>query len=151
VTFLGYCSDLRPFLDAVDIFTLTSRYESFGYVTCEAMAMGKPVVATNVTGSNELVLPGVTGYLVDVADPQSLALALGDLAADWRLRRRMGEAGRARAREHYDLRRMIRDVERVYRELFWSGQEVYSDRTTVSARPLGPRTVVTQSVETTQY
>ena len=50
VTFLGYCPDLRPFLDALDIFALTSRYESFGYVSCGAMAMGKPVVATNVSG-----------------------------------------------------------------------------------------------------
>jgi glycosyltransferase involved in cell wall biosynthesis len=117
VTFLGYCPDLRPFLDAIDVFALTSRYESFGYVTCEAMAMGKPVVATNVSGSKELVLPGATGYLVEVADAQGLALALEDLAADWNLRRRMGEAGRARASEHYDLRRMIQDVEQVYREL----------------------------------
>jgi len=118
VTFLGYCPDLRPFLDALDIFVLTSRYESFGYVTCEAMAMGKPVVATNVSGSNELVVHGVTGYLVDVADAQGLAGAFDNLAADWKLRRRMGEAGRARARKHYDLRRMIQDVEQIYRELF---------------------------------
>jgi glycosyltransferase involved in cell wall biosynthesis len=130
VTFLGYRPDLRPFLDAVDIFALTSRYESFGYVTCEAMAMGKPVVATNVSGSNELVLPGETGYLVDVADSQRLATALEELAVDCKLRRRLGEAGRARAWEHYDLRRMIRDVEQIYRELFWAGHEVGGDRRT---------------------
>ena len=116
VTFLGYCPDLRPFLDAVDIFGLTSRFESFGYVTCEAMAMGKPVVATNVAGSNELVLPGVTGYLVDASDVQGFAVALHELAADWELRHRMGEAGRARAREYYDLQRMVRAIEQLYRD-----------------------------------
>jgi glycosyltransferase involved in cell wall biosynthesis len=124
VTFLGYCPDLRPFLEAIDIFVLTSRYESFGYVTCEAMAMGKPVVATNVSGSKDLVQHGVTGYLVDVADAQGFSVAIHDLAADRELRRRMGEAGRARARKHYDLQRMIRDVELVYRELFWGEHEV---------------------------
>jgi glycosyltransferase involved in cell wall biosynthesis len=127
VTFLGYCPDLRPFLDALDIFALTSRYESFGYVTCEAMAMGKPVVATNVSGSNELVLHGETGYLVDVADAHGLAAAFVDLAADGKLRRRMGEAGRARAWKHYDLRRMIRDVEQVYRELLGAGHAARGD------------------------
>jgi glycosyltransferase involved in cell wall biosynthesis len=136
VTFLGYCPDLRPFLDAIDIFALTSRYESFGYVTCEAMAMGKPVVATNVSGSNELVLPGVTGYLVDVADAQGLAAAIEDLAVDCKLRRRMGEAGRARAWEHYDLRRMIRDVEQVYRELFRAGHKVGGDPRTAGIAAL---------------
>jgi len=124
VTFLGYCPDLRPFLDALDIFALSSRYESFGYVTCEAMAMGKPVVATNVSGSNELILHGETGYLVDIADVQGLAKAFHHLAGDRALCRRMGEAGRARARKHYDLRRMIRDVEQFYRELFWGFREI---------------------------
>ena len=136
VTFLGYCPDLRPFLDALDIFALTSRYESFGYVTCEAMAMGKPVVATNVAGSNELVQHGVTGYLADVADAQGLAAAFMGLAADGKLRHRMGEAGRARAWKHYDLRRMIRDVEEVYRELLRAGRETGGDRRTVGIAAL---------------
>ena len=118
VTFLGYSQDLRPFLEAVDIFALTSRFESFGYVTCEAMAMRKPVVATNVAGSNELVIPQVTGYLVNVADPDGIAAALSKLAADGELRRRMGEAGFMRAAEHYDLPRTIRGLEQLYQELF---------------------------------
>jgi glycosyltransferase involved in cell wall biosynthesis len=118
VTFLGYSEDLRPFLEALDVFALTSRFESFGYVTCEAMAMRKPVVATNVAGSNELVIPQVTGYLVNVADPDGVAAALFELATDGGLRRRMGEAGFMRAAEHYDLPRTIRGLEQVYQELF---------------------------------
>jgi glycosyltransferase involved in cell wall biosynthesis len=118
VTFLGNFPDLRGFLDAVDIFALTSRYESFGYVTCEAMAMRKPVVATNVSGSNELVLDGVTGYLVEVADAVGIAAAIHRLVTNGELRRRLGEAGHARAWRLYDLKRMIRDVEQVYRDLF---------------------------------
>jgi glycosyltransferase involved in cell wall biosynthesis len=124
VTLLGYCSDVRPFLDAIDIFCLASRYESFGYVTCEAMAMGKPVVATNVSGSNELVQHGETGYLVKVGDTQGLAVALQRLAFDGELRRRMGGAGRERAQKYYDLRRMVREIEQVYRELLYQAHEV---------------------------
>jgi glycosyltransferase involved in cell wall biosynthesis len=130
VTFLGNCLDLRSFLDAVDIFALTSRYESFGYVTCEAMAMRKPVVATNVSGSNELVVNGMTGLLVDVADPEAFAAAIQRLAADHELRRSMGTAGQVRARKLYDLKRMVRDIEQVYRDLFF-GLAVRPDNTAV--------------------
>jgi hypothetical protein len=58
------------------------------------------------------------------------------LAADGKLRHRMGEAGRARAWKHYDLRRMIRDVEEVYRELLRAGRETGGDRRTVGIAAL---------------
>jgi glycosyltransferase involved in cell wall biosynthesis len=127
VTFLGYFPDLRPFLDALDIFALVSRYESFGYVTCEAMAMHKPVVATKVSGSSELVVHGETGYLVDIADSHAIAAAFEELAADWNLRRRMGDAGCARARKHYGLARMSQGIEQVYRDLLSAPREVRGD------------------------
>lgn len=117
VRFGGQCADLRPFLASLDIFALTSRYESFGYVTCEAMAAGKPVVATNVSGSRELVVDGFTGFLVEPGDSASAAAALQRLAEDSLLRRAMGLAGRQRAREQYDVTRMVRQVEGLYREL----------------------------------
>jgi glycosyltransferase involved in cell wall biosynthesis len=117
IRFTGYYPDLRPFLAALDVFALTSRYESFGYVTCEAMAMGKPVVATDVAGSNELVRDGETGFLVPSGGVAECAAALGKLAGDAFLRRAMGQAAQQRAREHYDVRRMVRQVEDVYRKL----------------------------------
>ena len=104
VRFAGQCSDLRPFLAALDIFALTSRYESFGYVTCEAMAMGKPIVATNVSGSRELVADGLTGFLVEPGDAAGAAAALQRLAQDTLLRRSMGRAARKRAREQFERR-----------------------------------------------
>jgi glycosyltransferase involved in cell wall biosynthesis len=124
--FAGYCRDVRPFLAALDIFALTSRYESFGYVTCEAMAMGKPVVATNVAGSNELVEDGKTGYLVAPGDVAGCAAALRRLAVDPSLRHTLGEAGYWRARDHYDVGRMVRQVEDLYRKLLeesWHRQQ----------------------------
>ncbi len=136
VTFLGYCADLRPFLEALDIFALTSRFESFGYVTCEAMAMCKPVVATNVSGSKELVVPGVTGYLVDVGDRDGFAKSFCELAGNADLRHRMGKGGGARAREHYDLPRTIRGLEQIYRELLSAPQASRVSRESAGVAPL---------------
>lgn len=117
VHFPGYCADLRPILAALDIFVLTSRYESFGYVTCEAMALGKPVVATHVAGSSELVVDGRTGYLAQPGDAEGFAARLLSLAGEASLRRSFGAAGRARVEEHYDLPRMVSDIEDLYRRL----------------------------------
>jgi glycosyltransferase involved in cell wall biosynthesis len=117
VRFVGYCSDVRPFLASLDIFALTSRYESFGYVTCEAMAMGLPVVATNVAGSNELVRHEATGYLVDVGDAEGCAQRLRTLIKNSFLRRAMAEAGRKRVSDYYGVDRMVRQVETLYQEL----------------------------------
>jgi glycosyltransferase involved in cell wall biosynthesis len=115
--FAGYRPDLRPFLASLDVFALTSRYESFGYVTCEAMALGKPVVATHVAGSRELVEDGSSGLLVPAGDAESCAAALRKLATDTSLRRVMGIAGLRRAREHFDVGRMVRQLEDLYRKL----------------------------------
>jgi glycosyltransferase involved in cell wall biosynthesis len=117
VRFAGYCPDLRPFLSSLDIFALTSRYESFGYVTCEAMAMGKPVIATDVAGSNELVLDGLTGFLVDAGDAAGCSAAFRLLAEDSLLRRAMGVTARKRARDQFQVGRMVHEIEDLYREL----------------------------------
>ncbi len=117
VRFAGYFADPRAFLASLDVFTLTSRYESFGYVTCEAMAMGKPVVATNVAGSKELVADADTGYLTLPGDAAMCSAALLELVRNRSLRRAMGEAARKRVREHYDVGRMVRQVEDLYRDL----------------------------------
>jgi glycosyltransferase involved in cell wall biosynthesis len=60
-------------MNAADVFVLPSLRESFGIVQVEAMACGKPVVATRNGGSEEIVKPGKTGLLCDAADPRGLA------------------------------------------------------------------------------
>jgi glycosyltransferase involved in cell wall biosynthesis len=114
VVFTGYRSDLPCILGSLDIFILTSAYESFSYVTCEAMALGKPVVATDVPGPRELVEAGKSGFLVGVKEPRALAAKLLTLIEDPALRRCMGAAGRRRAEQHFNLPRMIREVEELY-------------------------------------
>jgi glycosyltransferase involved in cell wall biosynthesis len=78
-----------------------SRREGFGVACLEAMAHGRPVVATRVGGLRDLVVDGETGLVVPPRDPEALRLALERLLADPSLRRRLGSAGRRRAQEGF--------------------------------------------------
>ena len=89
-------------LAAADIFVLPSHFEGLPMSVIEAMLTGLPVVASDIRGPREQVVPEVTGLLVPVADPRALASALRRLAEDATLRARMGAAGRVRAIERYD-------------------------------------------------
>lgn len=98
----GLRSDIPDLLAALDVFTLPSHREGMPITIIEAMMMALPVVATDIRGSREEVVPGQTGLLVPVKDPAALAVALLELIDDPMARKRMGEAGRARALRLYD-------------------------------------------------
>ena len=98
---LGYRRDVGEILAAADIFVLPSHFEGLPMSVIEAMLSGLPVVATDIEGPREQVVPEQTGVLVPVRDAAALAGALARLAADPDLRARMGAAGLARARAHY--------------------------------------------------
>ena len=84
-----------------DVFCAPSTgRESFGIVLLEAMASGKPVVATNIRGYSAVVRHGVDGLLVERKNPEALAIALVHVLADDGLRERFGQAGRRRAEDH---------------------------------------------------
>jgi glycosyltransferase involved in cell wall biosynthesis len=107
IRFLGYRADVPELLRAADIFVLPSHREGMPRSIIEAMLSGLPVVATDIRGSREEVVPGETGELVPVAAPDALAAALRTLAEDPRLRARMAAAGLARARALYDEKFII--------------------------------------------
>ncbi|MBI3506511.1 MAG: glycosyltransferase family 4 protein [Proteobacteria bacterium] len=107
VRFLGYRADVPDLLRAADIFTLPSHREGMPRSILEAMLAGLPVVATDIRGSREEVIDGLTGLLVPVRDPAALGTALAKLAADPALRAAMGKAGLERARELYDERKVV--------------------------------------------
>ncbi len=85
-----------------DMFVMPTTEEAFGIVYQEAAAAGVPAIGTDLNAVPEIVVHGETGLLVPVRDLHALAAALRRLIADPELRRRMGEAGRARAARLYD-------------------------------------------------
>jgi glycosyltransferase involved in cell wall biosynthesis len=103
VEVLGERNDVPELLAEADVFVLSSRSEGLPISILEAMAAGLPVVASDVGGVPEVVAEGETGLLVPPGDPQRLAEALGRLLGDPALRGRLGQAGRIRVAEHFDL------------------------------------------------
>jgi glycosyltransferase involved in cell wall biosynthesis len=109
--------ELPAFFAGIDVFAMPSHREGYGVAALEASASGKPVVATNVGGIPEVVRDGATGLLVPPHDPAALAAALGRLAADPALRRRMGEAGKQFACERHERREAVSAMIACYRRL----------------------------------
>ena len=99
VRFLGERDDVPDLLAATDVLMLPSWREAFGRIAIEALAIGVPVLATEVGGPAEIVREGVDGMLLPPREPRRWAAALAPLVNDGALRREMGERGRERARE----------------------------------------------------
>ena len=114
VELLGQQRDVAALLSGSDVFVLASRSEASPISILEAMAAGLPVVASAVGGISELVVHGQTGYLVPPGDAGALSQTLARLLADPRLRRRLGDAGRARAEASFDLPSFLQ----AHRELY---------------------------------
>jgi glycosyltransferase involved in cell wall biosynthesis len=115
--FLGYQDDVARFYAAFDALVLPSGNEGTPVSAIEALAGGRPVVATRVGGVPDVVRDGVDGFLVEPGDVEAIADRLARLAADPVARRRMGEAGRARVLPRYSVDRLLDDVDRLYRSL----------------------------------
>ncbi len=120
VTLLGYRSDIADLIAACDVFVLPSLFEGLPLSVLEAMAAGRPVIATAIGGTDEAITPGETGLLVPPADPAALAGAIRALLADRPLAARLARAGRARVEAEFSAARMVREVVQVYRELLGS-------------------------------
>ena len=115
VELLGSRDDVPDLLAACDVFALTSVTEATSMTILEAMRAGRPVVATDVGGNRELVLPGVTGLLPPAGDVARVANALISLLASPAQAERLGAAGRARLTASFGLPRTLD----AYRRLYW--------------------------------
>ena len=107
---------IRDWLERADVFVHSSRWEGFGIVLLEAMLASLPIVATRVSAVPEVVADGETGLLVRAGDAAGLAASLDRLLSDRALARRLGEAGRERARAEFSVARMTERTLAVYRE-----------------------------------
>jgi len=117
VQFLGYKKDIIPYLNSFDILILPSLWEGMPNVIMEAMACSKPVIATDVGGSPELVINNKTGILVPPKNPKALADAILRLANNKKLREDMGKEGRKRIKQHFSLQKMIKEFDDTYQRL----------------------------------
>jgi glycosyltransferase involved in cell wall biosynthesis len=115
--FLGYQDEVAPFYAAFDALILPSGNEGTPVSAIEALAAGRPVVATRVGGVPDVVRDGEDGFLVEPGATDELADRLARLAEDPSLRERMGVAGRERVLPRYAVDRLIDDVDRLYRAL----------------------------------
>jgi glycosyltransferase involved in cell wall biosynthesis len=115
VEFLGYRYDIPELTAASDVAVLTSVKEGIPRALMEAMAVGVPVVATDVKGSREVVVDGTTGFLVPLDDEVALADRLALLLARPALRRSLGAGGIAHARAHFDEEAVVDRLVQMYR------------------------------------
>jgi glycosyltransferase involved in cell wall biosynthesis len=117
VEFAGFASDVRTALAAAELLVMPSLSEGLGVAALEAMAMGKPVVASNAGGLPEAVAHGETGLVTRAGDAHGLAEAVIALLRDRERARRMGAEGRQRARALFDRPRVVERVLEVYDEV----------------------------------
>ena len=112
----GYVASAPDALEALDVAVLPSILEEgFPTASMEAQAMGLPIVASDIGGTSETIVPETTGFLCRPGDPAALAAALKALLADRSLRQRMGAAARRRVMEDFTKDAMVQKLCSLYR------------------------------------
>lgn len=114
VRFLGYQADVTEWLALADISVLPSFFEGLPLAAIEALAAEKPVVASAVDGTPEVVIDEKTGLTVPPGDPDRLAAAICRLLRHPELRRAMGWAGREWVLSEFSEERLVRETEQLY-------------------------------------
>ncbi len=115
--YLGFRNDVEVVYAAADVFVCPSDFESFGVANLEAMACALPVVSTSRGGPSETIVDGVTGFLVDPDDTESLAAPVLRLLADEELRTRIGAAGRQQVERKFSAAASAAAHRKIFEEL----------------------------------
>jgi len=115
VRFTGFRRDILALMQDFEIFVFSSYLEGLGTAILDAMALGKPVVATRAGGIPEAVQDGMTGLLVPPRDPQALAEAIRSLLRHPEQAKALGEAGRKRVEHYFTVERMACQTLQVYK------------------------------------
>jgi len=117
VRLVGFQNDIPTFLNAIDVFAFATKSEGFGQVLIEAMAAGKPVVASKIPPLTEIVIDGETGLLVEPGDPKAFADAITALLMDPNQRQCMRQLAETRVQQHFVADRMAAETLSLYDEL----------------------------------
>jgi len=133
LTLLGRRNDIPQVLSAFDVFVLSSHDEGMSNAILEAMAMEKPVVATDVGGTGEVVQHGQSGVLVPPKDPHALAVAITDILGQPQRAAAMGGLGRRIVVDRFSARSMVRQMEHLYLQLAAQRGAARADRIRAAA------------------
>ena len=117
VTFVGFRSDIKEILSSLDILVLPSLLEGFPMIILEAMAMAKPIVASDIPGIREQIIDGKNGILVPIKDPNAMAAAIINILADRKVAENIGLAARKTVDEKFSIERMVAETESLYLSL----------------------------------
>jgi glycosyltransferase involved in cell wall biosynthesis len=117
IQFMGERHDVADILPSFSVFLLPSRIEGMSMALLEAMAAGRPVVATRVGGNVDLVRDGETGLLVSPQDPEEMSHAVLRFLREPAWAQRIGRDAQKLVQQHYSADSMVRRIERIYAEL----------------------------------
>lgn len=118
IVFTGHRANVYPFMDKMDIVVHTSTMpEPFGMVIIEAMALGKPVIATKMGGPLEMINDQFDGILIPPGDPRILAETIFSLLNDENKRRQMSIRAKEIARRKFDINNHVKNIENIYEEV----------------------------------
>jgi glycosyltransferase involved in cell wall biosynthesis len=118
LVFSAFYMDVPAIMSALDVLVLASTSpEPFGRVLIEAMAAGKPVIASDAGAAREIIENGVQGLLVPAGDAEALAHAIVHLLTHRDVATIMGQKGRARVRERFGMQAYVEGVQAIYREV----------------------------------
>lgn len=114
ILFLGHQTEIETFYLLFDVYLTTALYEGLPYTLIEAMSSKTPIVASNVTGNNELVIPEETGYLYELGDIEDATQKLQYIIENSGLREKMGEAAYRFYKAHFTIKEMMKAYEELY-------------------------------------
>jgi len=117
ILFTGFYHDLIYLLSNIEVVVIPSLYEAPSAVALEAMAMRRPVVASNVGGIPEIVIDSETGFLVPPKNPQAIAEKVIFLLKNPQIAKEMGEKEYQRIKENFTQERLVREYEKLYENL----------------------------------
>jgi L-malate glycosyltransferase len=117
VSFFGFTNEIENFFEVMDVFVLPTDKESFGYVLIEAMANGKPVIASNQGGPKEIINDGENGFLFEAKNKIDLTNKIEKLILDKNLREKMSKRSKEIAYSKYDIKTTIDSYLDLFKQL----------------------------------
>jgi glycosyltransferase involved in cell wall biosynthesis len=123
VRFAGQRADIPACLAVMNCFVLVSRWEGFPLVVLEAMAAGKPVVATNINGTNDAIENGIDGILVPAGDSAAVAAAIEQVMHNPEMAARISAAGKQKILQRFNRNNMLKGVTQVYLDTIERGRQ----------------------------